>query len=124
MVRSLETIVVSVVARVEVPAAIWRKEREGSLSARDADLLAAAFEADYLGVGDERPVFSAVAVNSDLLDSAAGLVAVHGLRAYDGVQLASALAARDVDPDCSGFACFDGGLRTAASRSGLTLIPS
>lgn len=114
----------SALARVEVPAAIWRKEREGALGAGDAGVLIAAFEADYLGARDEEPAFAAIAVTSELLDGAAELVAVHGLRASDGVQLAGALAARRADPGCSSFACFDSGLRAAASRSGLTLVPA
>jgi len=34
---------------VEVPAALWRKQRTGELSAGDARLLTADFEADYSG---------------------------------------------------------------------------
>jgi predicted nucleic acid-binding protein len=47
----------------------------------------------------------------------------HALRAYDAVQLASALAVRELDPRCSHFACFDTELRRAASRAGLVLLP-
>jgi hypothetical protein len=39
---------------------LWRKERLGELSAADAELLVAAFEADYFGTGDEEPAFAAV----------------------------------------------------------------
>lgn len=45
------SLVVSQVARVEVPSAIWRKQRLGELSVADAALLIAAFEADYGGSG-------------------------------------------------------------------------
>jgi len=45
----------------------------------------------------------------------------HGLRAYDGVHLASALAF--VQAERLTFACWDGELRKAARASGLTLLP-
>jgi predicted nucleic acid-binding protein len=48
-VRSLVSIAVAQLARVEVPAALWRKQRMGELSAGDARLLTADFEADYFG---------------------------------------------------------------------------
>jgi hypothetical protein len=39
------------------------------------------------------------------------------------LQLASALAVREVDPRCDQFACFDAELRRAASRAGFVLLP-
>jgi predicted nucleic acid-binding protein len=122
--RALDALVVSVIARVEVPAALWRKERTGELSSADATLLVLAFEADYLGAGDEPPLFAAVALLAPVLERAAELTGSHGLRAYDAVQLASALSAREADPGCTSFACFDADLRTAAARSGLALVPT
>jgi hypothetical protein len=44
------------------------------------------------------------------------------VRAYDAVQLASALAARAANPGCREFACFDEGLRAAAAREGFALV--
>jgi hypothetical protein len=58
-----------------------------------------------------------------ILDEAAARAASHRLRAYDAVQLASALAAREADADCDSFACFDSDLREAAAASGFALIP-
>lgn len=111
------------IARVEVPAAIWRKERTGDLDVADAETLAAAFEADWFGTEEEPPRFMAVSLLSGVLDRAAALTAAHGLRAYDAVQLASALAAREADPDCGQLICFDEQLRSAAARSGFALLP-
>jgi predicted nucleic acid-binding protein len=122
-VRGIEALVVSATARVEVPAALWRKQRLGELEATQAEVLVAAFEADFLGTPDEPPRLAAVAVLSEVLDSAAELAAVHGLRAYDAVQLASARAAADADPGCDSFVCFDAELRAAAARAGFTLLP-
>lgn len=114
---------VSALARVEVPAALWRKTRMGELSARDAALLVAEFEADYLGADGEEPRFSAIAPAPAVLDQAASLTATHGLRAYDAVQLASAMAARSADPHCSAFAAFGNQLRDAAAVAGFRLVP-
>jgi predicted nucleic acid-binding protein len=116
-------LVVSALARVEVPAALWRKHRLGELDAADARLLVNELEADFFG--DERAParFTVVAVPLALLDRAARLVAVHGLRAHDGLQLASGLAVREADPDCTWFACVDQGLRRAAAADGFSLVP-
>lgn len=122
-IRRLTAIAVSQVARVEVPAALWAKQRRGELGADDARTLTADFEADYFGGGDEEARLAAVAVSARLLDQAARLSASHGLRAHEAIQLASALAARAADPGCEAFAVFDGALRAAAAAEGFTLLP-
>jgi uncharacterized protein len=120
LVRSEPALVVCAIARVEVPAAIWRKHRIGQLDAEDADTLSAEFAADYHGAP---PRFAAVKLSSELLDSAAALPALHSLRAYDAVQLAAALAVATVDRDLRGFLCFDASLRAAAAAQGLRPLP-
>jgi hypothetical protein len=122
-IRALEVIVASTLARVEVPAALWRKRRSGELSEADARLLMAEFDADWFGTDDEPPRFVAVAPSSSALESAVSLVVEHDLRAYDAIQLASALAVRDVDPACDAFACADRALRAAARSHGFALLP-
>ncbi|MGH3273553.1 MAG: type II toxin-antitoxin system VapC family toxin [Streptosporangiaceae bacterium] len=122
-VRGLVSVVVAQRARVEVPAALWRKQRMGELSASDARLLTADFEADYYGTDSAPPRFSAVATAGHLLDRAARLCATHGLRAYDAVQLSSALAVRGADESCTAFAAFDRSLRAAAAAEGFQLLP-
>lgn len=123
-VRGLVSIAVAQLARVEVPAALWRKQRMGELSAGDARLLTADFEADYFGTDSEPPRFAAVALTGSLLDEAAKLCASHGLQAYDAVQLSTAMAVRRVDESCTEFAAFDRSLRTAAATEGFELMPS
>lgn len=103
---------------MEVPAALWRKQRMGELSAADAELLGRAFAGDLQGTTEQAPRLAAVSVSSAVLERAAELVAGHPLRAYDAVQLACALAARDAIPDCATFACFDRALRRAAAAHG------
>ncbi len=119
----VDPVVVSHVARVEVPAALWRKQRIGELDAGDAALLTEAFEADLFGDEEEPPRFAAVRLGTLVLDDAAGLTAVHGLRAYDAIQLASARVARRALGDCDRFAAYDNALRTAAAACGFTLLP-
>jgi predicted nucleic acid-binding protein len=114
---------VSLLARVEVPAAIWRKRRMGELSDSDAGILVDAFEADWFGSPGREPRFLVVGTVPEVLEEAARLVAVHGLRAYDGVQLASALATHRADPACDTLAAFDGVLRSAAVTESLRLVP-
>jgi predicted nucleic acid-binding protein len=123
-VRGLASVAVAQLARVEVPAALWRKQRLGELSADDAGLLAADFEADYFGAESEPPRFAAVATTAGILDDAARLCGSHGLRAYDAVQLSSALAVRRADRSCTGFAAFDRSLRRAAAAEGFDLVPA
>jgi uncharacterized protein len=123
-VRSLMSLAVAQLARVEVPAALWRKQRLEELSADDARLLTAEFEADYFGADSEPPRFAAVATTAGILDDAARLCASHGLRAYDAVQLSSALAVRHADESCTAYAAFDRSLRRAAAAEGFDLVPA
>jgi predicted nucleic acid-binding protein len=106
--------VISAIATVEVPAALWRKHRLGELTVDACALLVRAFEADVArgGAGTQ---LVAVALTAEVLESAAALTAVHPLRAYDAVQLASAHAARRADPVIDAFACFDADLSAAAT---------
>ncbi len=122
-VRKPEVLLVSALTRVEVPSALWRKHREGELDAADAQVLVEAFEADLLGEPDGRPRLVAIALPTRLLAAAARLAGVHGLRAADAVQLASACAARDADPRCETFVCFDAGLRRAGAAERFALVP-
>jgi hypothetical protein len=122
-IRAVDVLVVSCVARVEVPAALWRKRRMGELAQEDAAVLIASFELDYAGTTDTAARFVVVGLPPALLDEAARLVATHRLRAFDAVQLASALAARRADASCDSFACSDAALRTAAAAEGFHLLP-
>jgi uncharacterized protein len=88
-IRGIGSVAVSQLARVEVPAALWEKQRMGELSANDARLLTADFEADYFGTDSEPPRFVAVTAAGSVFDEAARLCASHGLRAYDAIQLSA-----------------------------------
>ncbi len=119
VVRRVPVHVVSAVARVEVPAALWRKSHTGDLSVDDASVLVAAFVANW---HDPAGPFVPVGLRNHVLEEAASSAATHGLRAYDAVQLSCALAARGADAQVDGFLCFDGELRAAAGREGFVLV--
>jgi uncharacterized protein len=122
-IRALELLVVSAIARVEVPSALWRKARSGELEEAAAGILVSEFELDFHGAPDFDPRFTIVSPTESVLIAAAREAARHALRAYDAVQLASALVVRDLDPRCSHFACFDTELREAAESAGFALLP-
>lgn len=119
-IRVLEAMFVSQLCRVELPAALWRKNRLKALTAGDARILITAFENDLFRA-DGR--LSPIRITAGILDDAATLTATHGLRAYDAVQLATACAARGIDPQCDTLAAFEGELREAAAREGFLLLP-
>ena len=121
--QATEPFVVSHLARVEVPAALWRKSRSGELAADDAHLLATAFAFDLSGDDDSEARYVVVGVDDGVLSDAVRLLPLHGLRAYDAVQLASALAAQTADKQCDTIAAFDTDLRRAAAAEGLALLP-
>ena len=123
IVRAQARLTVSQLTRVEVPAALWRKHRLGELSATDTGVLVNAFEADYFGTEQNPADFLTVTVTAQILDRAARLVAVHNLRAYDAVQLASAFAVNAVLPEGVTFLAFDKTLRAAAAAEGLRVLP-
>jgi hypothetical protein len=64
-----------------------------------------------------------VALSPGLLESAARMTGVHGLRAHDAVQLASACAVQEADPECDRFAYFGASLRRAAAAEGFSIVP-
>lgn len=122
-VRSLEDGVACAIARVEIPSAIWRKQRLSELDARDAALLVEQFEWEWFGDEETPPLYAVVALTDGVLDEAARACARHGLRAYDGVHLGAALCARSAAPSIERFACFDRDLAEAARRERFAVVP-
>lgn len=123
VIREHTDLAVCALARVEVPAALWRKQRMGDIDTAQAQVLTAAFEADLLGTPTREPRFTSIDTSPAILDAAARLCAIHGLRAHDAVQLASAIAIRSADSDCGDFAAFDAQLRQAAAVEAFRLVP-
>lgn len=73
------------ITQVEVIAAIERRKRTGTLAASDAAAAIANFRAHLA------TEYAMVDISKPLLNQAADLTEIHGLRAYDAVQLAAAL---------------------------------
>lgn len=82
-----------------------------------AETFERGFEADFVSGR-----FGVISITPTVLRRAAGLTSTHGLRAYDAVQLASALAARDVATGIDTFACFDRALVAAAVREDFAIL--
>src|SRR5438105_2115052 len=80
------TIFVAAITGVEIVAAITRRARGGAISPADAAAGCAQLRADLL------VDYQVVEVSAAVLASAMVLAESHGLRGYDAVQLASALA--------------------------------
>ncbi len=121
LVRDLATtVVVSELAKVELPAALWRKHRIGEFSAQEARVLCQQFSSDLVYWFSHHDT-QLIEASTDILHTAADLVARHPLSAYHAVQLASALEVLRIVGDCS-FGCFDRQLSTAAAIEGLPLL--
>ena len=107
------------ITEVEVIAAIERRKRIGTLTAPDAAAAIAVFRAHLASE------YAMVDVTRLLIGQAAGLAEMHGLRAYDALQLASAL---QVHNERRAFrlpglvlVSADLALNTAAMAEGLTI---
>lgn len=100
---------------VEALSAIARREREGDMSAEDAD---AAREGLRMLAG----AWSAVLASDDVRATASRLLRVHPIRAADALQLAAALTWARGHPEGRGMFTFDARLAEAARREGFDLV--
>jgi uncharacterized protein len=78
---------ISALAEVEVTSALTRRCNDGDLSPVELDQA-------YDELSQDCAAYFLVAVTSQILEAAAGNARRHSLRAYDAVQLASAIAVR------------------------------
>jgi predicted nucleic acid-binding protein len=109
-------VAVSPLTRVEVTSALTRAVREGVLTARlGRDAYAAFLE--------EWPALIQVPVSEGVLGRAQELLWQSPLRAYDALQLASALVWRERLSEPVTFATFDARLAAAARPAGLDAWP-
>lgn len=105
---------------VEVAAAVERRHRAGELDDLQRQAILARFAWDY------RERFRVLAVEERVINQAAALVFRHPLRAYDAVQLASALILAEIiqrygwPPPV--FVSADGRLCEAARGEGLEVV--
>ncbi len=107
----------ALISRVEVAAAIARGVRMGLLESDDAQQALALFRRDW-------PDMARIPVNESLVARADEIAWQHGLRGYDAVQLAAALAWQETVAVPVTLATFDRQLWAAAERVGLTPFPT
>lgn len=107
--------------RVEVSSAVWKKARMEHITTELATALDGLIAFD-LEQSDSR--FALIPPDGAVLRSACEAVRRHGLRAYDAVQLATALVARASVPELTTFVTFDRGLRAAAAAEGFAVEPA
>ncbi len=113
--KGSKAIVTSCVTYAETRASIFRKKRE----ARDIDedifkTVLNAFQVDWES-------FIRVDVNDALNDTIDRLVAIHPLRGFDAIHLASALVVHETIEEDFIFACYDRRLIKAAKEEGLNV---
>jgi len=116
-VAGAETIATTVIAYVEACAAFARRRREGPLSRSDYRRTIHDLQSDW-----DR--YLLLEVTNELVRSAAELAAIHPLRAYDAIHLASAKVLQERLQGPIFFACWDSRLSAIAKREGLTLVPA
>lgn len=109
-------IAVSRITWVEMLSALARRERERSVDARALELARGRLSEDW-------PDFIKVDVGQAVLNTAGTFAGAFALRAYDSVQLASALTL-SAAVEGVGFSSFDLRLNRAAQTLGLLLVPS
>ena len=109
----------ALVTGAEIVAAMTRRVRTGSLSAPDAAAAIAAFRSRFYAQ------YRVVPVTDGILERAMDLAERHGLRGYDAIQMACALATHD-ELAVTGagpltFLSADIDLNAAASAEGLVV---
>ncbi len=115
--RSGHEIFVALVTGAEVVAAIARQARAGRLNAKDADSIIQAFQSHF------EAQYRVVLTLPSIVQRAMALAQSYGLRGYDAIQLASALAVQEelvlhgAEPLL--FVSADEELNSAALREGL-----
>lgn len=107
-------VVVSDLAFTEAHAAVRRRQREGTLSARQCTALLRAFADDWTRL-------ARVAVSEPVLALSAELLARHPLRSLDALQLASAKLVAESAPAPVRFGSGDHRLLAAATAEGLEI---
>jgi|SRR5712692_7534596 len=117
--QSGNDIFTALVVGVEIVAAIARKARIGSISMQDTTVAIAVFKSHF------KVQYRLVLMTAAIVERAMDLAEQHGLRGYDAIQLASALAVQ-AELSISGvslaaFVSADANLNKAAQAEGLAV---
>jgi predicted nucleic acid-binding protein len=111
------TIATSSIAYAEAMASFFRKKKEADITEKTINKTINIFQKDWGG-------FVRIKVNNDLNEKIDRLVALHPLRGFDAIHLASALIVNERVPETFLFACFDKRLLKAAITEGLKTFPA
>jgi uncharacterized protein len=111
-----EVVATSLVSRAQVAAALAKAARVRMVSSDAARKAQRAFAQDW-------PDLARIPITEALVARAETLAWNHGLRGYDAIQLASALAWRDSVGTDVVVATFDAHLWTAVREAGMTAWP-
>jgi predicted nucleic acid-binding protein len=107
---------IAAIGSVELVAALYRRVNTGSIGASQASNAEQAFRGDLVNI------FNSVDLTPSILSRAMGLAKLHLLRAYDAIQLATALelqvARRNMNLPSLIFLCADQTLNQAALAEG------
>ncbi len=114
--RSSDEIVVWRFTEIEIRSALARLEREGALTAADAQR---AFDQ----LGKSRDGWTEIVHADGVQFRAQRLVRVHPLRAADALQLGAALLAAEDRPQGVDLVTLDTRLADAARREGFAVLP-
>ena len=106
----------ALITRVEMVATFTRAIRGNRLPAQGALESLDEFRADWSD-------FQHVNIDDALITRADSLASTYGLRGYDAVHLACAIAWRDLLGVSIAFATYDVELRDAAQKSGMEVFP-
>jgi len=114
-VDNAQRVVTACITYAEARAALARGRRIGALTPADLHRATTELDTDWHG-------FESIDVHEVLALRAGRLAAQHGLRGYDAVHLAAALAVRPHEGDYL-FGSFDDRLNHAAAMEGIRLSP-
>lgn len=110
-------IATSSIAYAETMASFFRKKREADISEKTINKTVDIFQKDWES-------FVRITATNDLNAKIDRLVALHPLRGFDAIHLASALIVNKRVPENFLFACFDKRLLKAAITEGLKTFPA
>ncbi len=110
-------IATSCVAYAETMASLYRKKREANINEDTFKTIINSFHQDW-------KTFICVEVNNDLNETIDKIVALHPLRGFDAIHLASALIIHEIVPEDFLFGCFDRRLFEAAKSEGMNTVPA
>lgn len=110
---------ISIATGAELAAALTRKCLMGQMTSQSSSAAIVAFKQHFIGS------YNVASLTMDIIDQAMKLAEAHGLRGYDSIQLATALAVK-AELMAAGvgnfvFVSADSDLNTAATAEGLSV---